>query len=179
MGRAFLMARNLFRDDFFRPYFGAAYDDLSRADLQATSLELRKIPPPRSNFPEERPNSVARTIERAFLPTGGTYAWTDITLSVIAMRPMEAWRSQSLRRLAAAQGPGDVLKVVAALEAAENTVLATFWPSERKAFSEAVTAARRKSQARSPSVPMVPTTRGAVAVWSGSATGRSTVTVVP
>jgi hypothetical protein len=144
MGRVFTMARNLFRDEYFRPYFGKPYDDLDRGDLMAISAEIRKIPPPRSNFPEERPNSAIRAVERAFMPLGGTYNWTDITLSVVAMRPMEAWRNQSLKRLQAAQGAGDVLKAVAAIEHAENTALATFWPSERKAFGEGVGAARTR-----------------------------------
>jgi hypothetical protein len=143
-GALFLMARNLFRDEYFRQHFGKTYDELDRGDFARTTTDLRGIPPPRSNFPEERANGAARAVERAFSLTVGTYTVADIILSVLAMRPMEAWRAQALRRVQSAPPSTDGLKIIAGSQAAEQNALNTFWPSERRVFADAVTGARTR-----------------------------------
>jgi hypothetical protein len=142
-GAVGLMARNLFRDDFFRPYFGRSFDELDRAHMTAITMELRKIPPPRSNFPEEKPNGVLRSVDRAFSPSG-TYAAPDMTLSVIALRPIQRWMTASIRRLASPAPTLEGLQVVTRIEGAEDVAIRTLWPSEQKTFAEAVSGARAK-----------------------------------
>lgn len=143
-GALFLMARNLFRDGYFRPHFGRTYDELGRGDFTRVTTDLRAIPPPRSNFPEERANGAAKAVERAFSMTVGTYTAPDIMLSVMAMRPMESWRTQALRRLQSAPTTADGLMSIADSQAAEQNALNTFWPSERRSFADAVTGARSR-----------------------------------
>ena len=143
MGRLFGMARHLFRDEHFKPYFGKTYDELSRADREAVIADIRKIQPPRANFPEERANGAVRALESAFRASGtGTYAAPDLTLSVIALRTIHAWRSRSLAWLGSAPAVLDTLTGIGATEAAEAQVLGTGWPSERSAFTAAVAASR-------------------------------------
>ena len=138
-----LMTRNLFRDDFFRPYFGKTFDELDRSHMNDITMELRRIPPPRGNLPEERANSVLKSIERAFMPTG-TYGAPDIMLSVIALRPIQAWMAASVRRLGTLTPTIDSLRTVSGIGSAEQTELHTMWPSEQRTFADAVTGARAK-----------------------------------
>jgi hypothetical protein len=143
-GKLFSMARSLFRDQYFKPYFDKTFDEMGRGELMAVVQQIQKIPPPRSNFPEEKPHGALHGVSRAFSPTGGTYASLDVMFSVLAMRPMDAWRAQSLRRL---QGEATGLRTVRTIEQAESEALATLWPSERKAFAEVVVTARSRVSA--------------------------------
>jgi hypothetical protein len=143
-GSAFMMTRNLFRDDYFKPHFGKTYDQLGRGDFTKYTADLRAVPPPRSNFPEERANGTLRSLERAFSLSIGTYTAPDVTLSVLAMRPMEAWRAQALGRVQGAPATIEGLRTIAASQAAEQNALSAFWPSERQGFADAVTGARAR-----------------------------------
>jgi hypothetical protein len=141
-GRLFAMARNLFRDEYFQPHFGRTFDALGPNDLQRIRQEITGIPAPRANFPEERANGAARAVERGFATMTGTYTAPDITLSVIAMRSIQAWRTQTLAWLQKASG--DVLGRIATIERAESQVLAMFWPSERTAFAGVLASSRSR-----------------------------------
>ena len=143
-GGVALMARNLFRDEYFRQYFGKTFDELGKGELNRIVMDIRGVPAPRSNFPEERANGVLKVVERAFSPTLGTYTAPDITLSVLALRPMAAWREQAIRRLASVPPTGDGLRAINGSRAAEQAALSTFWPSERKTFADAVGAAQSR-----------------------------------
>ena len=143
VGRLFGTARHLFRDEHFVAYFGKPYDEQSRADRDAVLADIRKVPRPRANFPEERANGAVHAVESAFRASGGgTYGAPDVTLSVIALRTIQAWRTRSMAWLTSAPAELDTLKAVAAAEASEAEVLGTAWPTERRAFGEAVSASR-------------------------------------
>jgi hypothetical protein len=142
-GAVGLMTRNLFRDDFFRPYFGRSFDELDRSHMTEISMGLRKIPPPRSNFPEEKANGVLRSVSRAFSPSG-TYSSPDIMLSVIALRSIQSWMTASIRRLGSPAPTIEGLEAVARIEGAEDVGIRTLWPSEQKRFADAVSGARAK-----------------------------------
>jgi hypothetical protein len=142
-GAVGLMTRNLFRDDFFRPYFNRSFDELDPAHMTEISMVLRKIPPPRSNFPEEKVNGVLRSVDRAFIPSG-TYSSPDIMLSVIALRPIQRWVTASLQRLGSPAPTLEGLQTVARIEGAEDVAIRTLWPSEQRTFAEAVSGAKAK-----------------------------------
>lgn len=144
MGQVFLRARSLFADEHFETHFGKTFDKMSSGDLTKVFMAIEKLPAPRSNLPEERLAGAARAVERGFQPMVGTYTASDITLSVLARRPMAAWRTAALTRLASLGASATALDAVLAVEAAEGEVLDTFWPSDRMAFAAAVGTARTR-----------------------------------
>lgn len=141
-GALFQKGRNLFRDDSFRPYFGKNYDDLGAGDLMRRYMQIQKVPLPRGNFPEEKPNGVIASVRNGFFPGPGSLNARDIRLAVIATRVMNTWRVQSLRALRSTSLDVEGWRAAFAGEQAEKSVLATFWPSERQEFAGAVLAAR-------------------------------------
>ena len=143
-GALFLKARNLFRDEFFKPAFHKTYDELGRFEMAGISASLQKVPPPRANYPEERANGVLRAVDRAFMNMVGTYTSRDITLSVLAARAISAWRTERMHRLDRATAGEGIWREIAATEAAERQVLALFWPSEREAFRTGILEVRTR-----------------------------------
>lgn len=134
------MSRSLFRDEHFRPYFGKNFDKLSRGERGKIWKSSQKIPPPRANFPEERPAGVARSVGRAFSP----YQAPAVTLSVLTFRLMEAWRSQSSTRMAKFSPELNALTTIDALEVSEEKAFLKYWPSERASFKAAFGTARTR-----------------------------------
>jgi hypothetical protein len=146
MGRLFVSARNLFRDESFRPYFGTTFDQMSSGIAQSVQRQLRQTPPPRGNFPEERVNGVLRVMERPFTPQlQGTYMGADMVLSVIAMRAITGWRKQTLDRIASAPAAIGSWHLYQAADAAAADVLANDWPSQQQAFATALAEARART----------------------------------
>jgi len=139
-GTLFGMARNLFRDEHFKEYFGKTYEEMGRGERDDLASAIRKIKPPRANFPEERPAGVLRAVEGGF----GKAAAPDITLSILAFRIMRGWRDASIHRLHELEPVSGTLGVVAAIETAEDATLAQSWPSERAAFANEIANARTK-----------------------------------
>lgn len=137
-GALYLMARNLFRDEYFEPFFGKTYDELSNRDLTRINGRLEDLPPPRSNFPEERANGAARPLARGFWVNVGTFAAPDIMLSVVATRSIAAWKRQMLQGLDGIAPSAGTFDTLNRIEAEESGVLGTFWPSERKAVLDAL-----------------------------------------
>jgi hypothetical protein len=100
----------------------------------------QKIPPPRANFPEERPAGVAAGLARAFSP----YHAPAVTLSVLTFRLMEAWRSQSSARMENLSPELSALITIDALEKSEGKAFLKYWPSERASFKAAFGTARTR-----------------------------------
>jgi len=137
-GSLYLMARNLFRDEYFKSFFGKSYDELGDHDLAKVKGRLDEMPPPRSNFPEERANGAARSVARGFWVSVGTGAAPDIMLSVVATRSISAWMNQTLQRLGRITPGTGVFRTLNALHTEESAALGTFWPSERDRFVRAL-----------------------------------------
>lgn len=143
-GSLYRMSRNLFRDEFFKPFFGKTYDELGGSDMAKVNGRLEEMPAPRANFPEDRANAAARPLARGFWMNVGTYATPDIMLSVIALRSISAWMNQTTRRLPDLPPGSSAFDTLTAIDAENGGVLATLWPSEREAFSSAVNAQRAR-----------------------------------
>ena len=137
-------ATNLFRDEYFKSFFGKSYDELSPRDLQGIYSQISKLPFPRSNFPEEMPNGTLVSIKNAFLYVDSTRSVAEFRLSIIAMRAMSAWRSQSLNKFKNYNPTSENWAAIADFESSENKMLASFWPSERKEFISLTASARAR-----------------------------------
>lgn len=141
LGRLFPMAKNLFRDAYFTPHFDKPFDELGRGKLEQIASTINDIPRPRGNFPEERPAGAAHAVSHSIHTRGG-FKEANMHLVVRALRVIDAWRAQALKRLANVQDASDPLRMIQRLEAAETNLLATHWPHEREAFARAVEQAR-------------------------------------
>jgi S1-C subfamily serine protease len=146
-GSLFSIARNLFRDEYFIPFFGKPFEKLGAADLNRTETRLREIPAPRANFPEEKAQGAAHTMSRAFSRTGGTYTAKDVNLSVLSLRGIDLWRKEWLRDLPKMPNSSSAFQVLSTVEAQLESVLSMHWPSEQKQFETAIEAARARLSA--------------------------------
>jgi S1-C subfamily serine protease len=143
-GAFFLIGRNLFRDEYFKSFFGKTYDELGGNDMAKVNGRLEGMPPPRANFPEDKANGAGLSLARGFWMNVGTYATPDIMLSVVAMRSISGWMNQTLRRLPEMTPAVGVFDTLNGLEAEERGALGTLWPSERQAFLKALDAQRSR-----------------------------------
>lgn len=137
-GKLYAVGRNLFRDEYFTAFFGKPYDQLSRSDLDKIHSRLESLPLPRANFPEDRPNNAARAFARGFLPGTATYASSDVTLSVLALRSISNWRRETIRRLPTIAPEDGAFQLLNLIEAETQGTLSNFFPSELESFGQAV-----------------------------------------
>jgi hypothetical protein len=137
---------NLFQDASFKPYFGKNFDQLSPGELGSFHQTIQKIPPPRSNFPEERTNGVLKSTDRAFLVSlPSPLTASGITLSVLSMRAVDGWRTAMLQEMKAAEPLVTSWQLFQAAESTAKDVLGDDWPWRRDAFAAAVVDARAKT----------------------------------
>lgn len=132
-----LQARNLYEDEHFTRHFGETYDQLDLRDFEALRSDLSKLPGPDDQGPTAEAAGVARAMT-GLRSVSGTYGAPDITVSVLAMRHIRAWRDQVVRDITA-DGPGRPGRGrLRRLEEAGSQALAMLWPSERRDFEEAL-----------------------------------------
>lgn len=147
MGVIQTKVRNLFQDASFKPYFGKTFDELSASDLNGYAQAIQKLPAPRGNFPEERANGVLRVVDNSFRssPVPNPMMASGVTLSVLAMRPMDAWRMATLQQMKVAEPVAASWQLYQAAESTAKDLLGDDWPSRQAAFSASISAARTRT----------------------------------
>ena len=134
------MARNMFRDEFFKPHFGKSFDELSDRDL--TRIAARIDDATRGRTDTSRQDAALSALDSGFSVGGGTFTAGDMALSVVAMRSIAAWRRDAMARASGISPSTGGFAALTALDAEHDGVLTAFWPSERTAFRAAVDAQR-------------------------------------
>lgn len=137
MGTLWLRARNLFEDKHFEAHFGTTYDRMSGRQRSGMERAFRMD----QRAPQEMRSYAA--LGAAFRGIG-TYSLLDMTVSVLAMRTLRAWRDDALARLATLEASADAFERIAAAEQAAAHGLVLLWPSEQAAFAQAVAGARER-----------------------------------
>jgi hypothetical protein len=127
--KLYLLARNLFTDDYFKNFFGVTYDNLTAEQRRAIFLFFNRHQ--YSDFPDYA------FLERAFMPMG-TDAAPDITVAVFWQRTVRGWMNYwlvTLRRLPPGLNSGTTIKHV---ESAAAFQLLPLWPSESAGFAHVI-----------------------------------------
>jgi len=136
----FAMARNLFADEHFRAHFKTTFDALDGGGRQKISQGIGAVPFGQGNTPDAKIDNVLRTVQRSFAQMVGTGTASDMTLSVIAMRYMAAWRQGAIAELAASGETLDAFRAASGFDSAGVKLAPYVWPSERAALATATTA---------------------------------------
>ncbi|HVS25147.1 MAG TPA: hypothetical protein VMU03_15570, partial [Gammaproteobacteria bacterium] len=131
----FALARKLFADDYFKPHFGRTFDQMDGGDRQKVLNGIRAVP-----LTADKMNAVLRTVERPFVQMVGTGTAADMTLSVIGMRYLAAWRQGAVADLAARGETLDAFRAASAVDSAAVKLAPYIWPSERASLAAATTA---------------------------------------
>jgi hypothetical protein len=136
----FAMARNLFADEHFQAHFGATFDRMDSGDRQRIVTGIRAVPMTQGTTPQDKTSAVLHTIDRSFVQMVGTGTAPEMTLSVIAMRYLAAWRRGAIAQLAQAGETLDAFRTASAFDTAGVKLAPYVWPSERAALATATTA---------------------------------------
>jgi hypothetical protein len=136
----FAMARNLFADEHFQAHFKTTFDKMDGGDRLRILTGIRAVPFGQGNTPDAKTDNVIRTVERPFMQMVGTGTASDMTLSVIAMRYMAAWRQGAIAELAQGADTLDAFRAASGIDNAAVKLAPYVWPSERAALATATTA---------------------------------------
>jgi hypothetical protein len=130
----FILAHNLFEDDYFERFFGATYDKLDSAQRNAVADLFR--------------NSKNRLqlfdwsfLDHAFWPNGSNSA-PDITMSLFWQRAMRSWMKERVESFAQLPANLQSMAELNSFQELGKTHLSTLWPSEVAKFKEAITNTR-------------------------------------
>jgi hypothetical protein len=124
--KLYLLARNLFADDYFKKYFGVTYDNLTGEQRRAIYLFFNQHQ--YKNFPDYA------FLDRAFM-TSGTDAAPDITVSVFWQRTVRGWMNYWLAAVRQLPPGGSALSAIEHVESAAAFQLLPLWPSEVSEFN--------------------------------------------
>lgn len=134
---------HLFRDGYFRQFFGKSFDDLSPDELFQMERGMQAFPPPRGAYPEEMINGLILSMKYTVRPGVGSSA-SGLGLSVLAMRLMESWRADIQQQAQTASPNVESWRLLAEAEVVERTFFDTAWSAERKAFADAIGQSRTR-----------------------------------
>ena len=137
-GRLFLLARKMFADEHFEAHFGKTFDGLGSGKRGRIAMELTRVQPPRSNFPEEEYRGVLRAVERGFSDMIGTYTSTDIQLSVLSYRHLSGWQRGTIERLGDLEEDRASFEAGLMIDASTRSLNQFLWPSEQGRFADAI-----------------------------------------
>jgi hypothetical protein len=151
--RLFVLASNLFEDEYFREHFGKTFDLMSNGERGAvrerfarTSRISTARPGTLKAMMQREPNQELREFSllgRAFdgaVSPGGM----DIVTMVLAQRVIRAWRAGQLARIAELPPTSAAIEDLDRALVAGETNLSTLWPSERAAFAATVSTRQRE-----------------------------------
>jgi len=136
----FAMARNLFADEHFQAHFKTTFDRMGGGDRLRIVTGIRAVPFGQGNTPDAKTDNVLKTVERPFVQMVGTGTASDMTLSVIAMRYMAAWRQGAIAELGQGGETLDAFRAASGVDTAAVKLAPYVWPSERTALATATTA---------------------------------------
>lgn len=147
----YAMARGLFADEHFEPYFGTTFDRMDAGDRNRVLMGIREVPLPRTTAPADRPAGVLKIVERSFMSMVGTGTASNMVLSVVAMRHLAAWRAGTVAELGALGETLEAYRTATAVDTAAGRIAPYLWPSERAELAAAASASRTRA-ARAPLV---------------------------
>jgi hypothetical protein len=127
--KLYLLARNLFADDYFKKFFGITYDNLTGEQRRAIFLFF--------NQHQYKDFSDYAFLDRAFMPRG-TDAAPDITVSVFWQRTVRGWMNYWLGALRQLPPGKNSLSAIEHVESAAAFQLVPLWPSEIAEFAGAI-----------------------------------------
>jgi hypothetical protein len=127
--KLYLLARNLFADDYFKKFFGITYDNLTGEQRRAIFLFFNQHQ--YKDFPGYA------FLERAFMPLG-TDAAPDITVSVFWQRTVRGWMKYWLGALRQLPPGKNSLSAIEHVESAAAFQLVPLWPSEIAEFARVI-----------------------------------------
>lgn len=126
----YLLAHNLFEDNYFRKFFGDTYDKLN-SNQRETFLKIFRDPKSRQTLIN------CRFLSGAFSPTGSNSS-SDITMTVFWQRAMRSWMGDRITRFEKMPATSETLTLLKSFESLGATELKTLWPSDQAEFNKAI-----------------------------------------
>ena len=127
--KLYVLARNLFADDYFTKFFGVTYDNLTGEQRRGIFLFFNQHQ--YKDFPDYA------FLDRAFMPRG-TDAAPDITVSVFWQRTVRGWINYWLGALRQLPPGKNSLSAIEHVESAAAFQLVPLWPSETAEFARVI-----------------------------------------
>lgn len=133
----------LFRDEYFRPFFGKSFDELSVDETKQFERGLEAIPAPRGAYPEEMINGLLLTLKGRVGAGSGSLSGS-LGLSVVAMRQFEAWRRDMIYNAQNYPPSEEGWRLLSDAQTAERQFFAKGLPAERASFDDSINQGRTR-----------------------------------
>jgi hypothetical protein len=137
--QVYLLARNLFADDSFKPIFGTTYDQMTETQRYVMMMLLHK----NGNEFRSNGNGVVTLLDRPFMYIGN-YCAAEMTVEVLWQRPVRGWVEDMESSLGAMTGNASDFDHIAAMDSQLKTSVALLWPSESAKFTKLIAGTRTR-----------------------------------
>jgi hypothetical protein len=137
--QVYLLARNLFADDSFKPTFGTTYDQLTQTQRYVILRLLHK----NGNELRSNGNGVVTLLDRPFMYVG-TGSAAEMTVVVLWQRPVRGWVENMESSMTQMSGEASDFDNIATMESQVKTSVALLWPSESAKFTKLIADTRTR-----------------------------------